>query len=112
MSININVEQLANFNEVWKELLKQKVKIVYEISKHKKCDFQELLKEVLPEAFIYAHIWKDQYIIHDTAKSFKFKKKKCCENTGDNNATNIEPTPVNITSGTTPRKKFKLNLST
>ena len=82
--ISINPVQLKGFNDVWKEILKQKVRIVYEISKHKEYNFEKLLKEVLPEALDNKSLWEDNYIKTNVSKSsgetskkksFKIKKK-------------------------------------
>ena len=67
-TLEVTNNQLKGFTEVWKQLLKQKVKIVFEISKEKNEDFLELLKEFVPEAFENEDLWKDEYILKPTEK--------------------------------------------
>ena len=98
--MNITASQLETFGDVWKELLRQKVRIIHEISQHKSVDFKELLMEFIPEAYKHTDVWEHDYIIkpnkeiseYNTTVKFKFKTKK---------------TSDNPKVGTNPPKKFK-----
>ena len=62
--ISINSDDLDGFNNIWKKLLKQKVRIVYEIANDKKYDFNKLLEEVCPEAIKNRDLWENDFIIN------------------------------------------------
>jgi len=62
-TMNVTPKQIETFEYVWKELLKQKINIIYTISQEKNENFKELLQEFVQEAFQHIELWKDNYII-------------------------------------------------
>ena len=50
-----------NFEKIWKDILKIKIKILFELSKQTNNNFIDLLKNDLPEAFEYKEIWEKDY---------------------------------------------------
>jgi len=76
--LDVTPRELENYGSVWKELLKIKIDILYQISLEKKEDFAELLREFLPEALEdeYKHLLGDKYILNKPPKKFLFGKKK------------------------------------
>jgi hypothetical protein len=74
--MNVTSKQLDHFSHVWKEILKQKIKILYTISTDKKEDFEELIEEFVPEAFEHEELWRDDYIQLPRTKIITFKIKK------------------------------------
>ena len=81
--MNITPKQLENFGSVWQQLLKQKVNIIYQISQHKKVNFEELLKEFIPEALDYKSLWEDNYLVKSETKQ-ETKPKLLFKKTIDN----------------------------
>ena len=78
--MDLTKKQVENYNTVWFEILKQKIQIIYEISKQKNVDFIQLLTEFVPEAFEHKSMWEDRYILKKknnktTKKKFIIKKK-------------------------------------
>ena len=61
--MDISPSQLLNFGEVWKELLKQKVGIIFTIANEKNVSFKGLLNEFIPEAFDNKDLWESNYIL-------------------------------------------------
>jgi len=61
--ISISKDDLEGYNKVWHELLKRKVKILYDIALLKKVSFDDLINEFLPEATQYKDIWSQDYIM-------------------------------------------------
>ena len=53
--------QFKAFSDIWKELLKEKVNIIFKIANEKKVDFHKLLEEFIPEAFENRDIWEKNY---------------------------------------------------
>lgn len=51
-----------NFEKIWKDILKIKIKIVFELSQRTNRNFIELLTNELPEAFEYKEIWEKDYL--------------------------------------------------
>jgi hypothetical protein len=64
--LNVTSKQLETFGDVWKELLKQKINIIYKISIDKNEDFQKLLEEFVPEAFDNKELWENVYMINES----------------------------------------------
>ena len=60
--MDISEKDFSGYNKIWKEILKTKVKIIFDISKEKNENFIELLNELIPEANQYKNIWIDDYI--------------------------------------------------
>lgn len=50
-----------NFEEIWKDLLKIKIKIIFNLSIQTNKNFIDLLENELPEAFEYKEIWEKDY---------------------------------------------------
>lgn len=66
--LDLKQKNLDGFKNIWEKLLVHKVEIIYDISIEKNINFFELLKDVLPEANDYKHLWQDKFIIKHTPK--------------------------------------------
>ena len=51
-----------NYEMIWKDLLKIKIKILYDLSVSKNIDFQTLINDELPDANKFKDIWENDYI--------------------------------------------------
>ena len=67
--IYVSNSKLKGFGDVWNELLKYKVAILYKISLKQNQDFNSLLNQFLPEALKFKNIWEDDYILKDKKSS-------------------------------------------
>jgi len=54
-------KQFKAFSDIWKELLKEKVHVVFMIANDQRVDFYKLLEEFIPEAFENRDIWEKDY---------------------------------------------------
>lgn len=54
-------KQMKTFSDIWNELMKQKIKIIYEIAKEKREPFNNLLEEFVPEALDNKDLWISDY---------------------------------------------------
>lgn len=52
----------VNFENIWKDILKIKIKILYDVSNTKNIDFKELIKNELPEANEFKEIWEKDFV--------------------------------------------------
>ena len=66
--MDVTSKQLETYGDVWKQLLKHKIEIIYKISIDKKQNFKDLLTEFIPEAFDNKELWEDEYIINECEK--------------------------------------------
>ena len=76
--MDVTSKQLDSFSHVWKEILKQKIKILYSLSMDKEEDFESLIEEFVPEAFEHEDLWRHDYIKTNTYSqkpTIKFKIK-------------------------------------
>ena len=62
-SIQLSEASMKGFNHVWLQLLKIKVKVLYDIAQHKQCNFRELIDEFIPEALENRSHWENDYIL-------------------------------------------------
>jgi len=62
--MNLSEKDCIGYNKIWKEILKTKVKIIFDISRQKNINFLELLEELFPIANQpeFKNIWIDSYI--------------------------------------------------
>ena len=109
--MDISSSQLENFECVWKELLKQKIDILYKISHEKNENFLSLMNQFLPEAFDYKNIWEDKYIL----PSNNLSENKTTNNSlsdfingTDNSSCEELSTITNKSDNSNLKKKFKI----
>jgi len=110
--MEVTSTQLENFADVWKQLLRQKVKIVSEIARHKQVDFYELLKEFIPEAFEHKNVWEQDYVLPNTTQtppsSSKSKKLKIMKPTSHISCSISSASSTSSSDNTT--KKLRINI--
>lgn len=70
--LELKGKDIKNFESVYKELIKQKVGIIYKIAQEKNENFSDLLDEFVPEARDFSEVWENEYI---------FESKKLNTNT-------------------------------
>lgn len=59
--INFNIQSKNYYVKIEKELLLLKVKIIYNLSKELNVNFEKLLNNELPEAYIFKEVWACYY---------------------------------------------------
>jgi len=86
--LEFEVKDVTKFESVYKELIRQKVGIIFKIAQEKNENFSDLLDEFVPEARDFSEVWQNEYIFEnkklntnsvfteDTAKKLTLKKKK------------------------------------
>ena len=97
--LEIQGKDVKNFESVYKELIRQKVGIIYKIAQEKNENFINLLNEFVPEANDFSEVWENEYIFNNKNSNTKDKPKKLILNKKvvlKNNNNSIEKTQVKI----------------
>jgi len=107
--MNITGKQLETFGDVWKELLKQKVNIIHQISLTQGEDFDNLLTEFLPEAYDNKELWDKLFISNKSSDSNPSTEKiidTCSVNIDKPSSKLVEPDIETDSSPITVKKKI------
>ena len=99
--LELKGKDIKNFESIYKELIKQKVGIIYKIAQEKNENFIHLLDEFVPEARDFSEVWEHEYIFEskklntNTVFTEDTTKKKLVLNKIKKNNNSIEETDKN-----------------